>query len=504
MRRPLLFFSLSCCLSATAIAQPNQTSPWHASIGVQGIATNKDNVPFWMRSMQYGSVPLPGASGSFIGAARKDYDPNAGLADWGGAIEIRADVGDSSRLTLIQGYIKARFSIFEFKAGRSREFTGLVDSTLSSGAYSISGNALGIPKVQLAIPEYFPLPIFGGLFAFKGTFSYGWLGNEPLQYTQYASNVKGNYHELSFYGRLGKPNWRLKLYGGLNHQAMWGDEKTVYGPHYQISKVKEFEYVVLGKTYLGSKIGNHIGSIDMGLDYDLGGARLSFYRQNFYDEGALSKLANIADGLNGISLTNTKDVDQGDVPDYYPVLGSPNSGFHWRKIVLEVFYSKNQAGYPWSKPTNSGDENYYNNFEYYNGWSYKGLGLGNPFVTPAYTTRKGLPNSRGDYFNNNRVMAFYGAIQAVAGDYSFTAKGSYSMNYGTFGTSPWGHTTGSPANYTPVPKYNWFPEAKQFSAYLDVTRRLEEGWTVGCTAAFDRGDLFYNSYGLILSVKKDL
>ena len=491
----VLLFSCSRCWG--------QADNLHASLEAQAVfISDHDNVPFWMRSDRFGSVPLPGTSASFLAAASKDYSPQAGLVDWGASVLLRADVGSSSRVTLIEGFVKARFSIFQFRAGRIREFTGLVDSTLSSGAFAISGNALGIPKVQLSIPEYWSPPIFGNLFAFKGNFDYGWLGEDSIQYTRYADHSKLYYHQLSFWGRLGKPNWRLKLYGGFTHQVQWGDERSIYGPKFLLTPFKTFQYAVMGKTYLGSKIGNHIGSIDLAMGYDLGNVTVSLYRQNFYDEGALSKLANIADGLNGISLTNKEYRKAESVPDYYPVLGDVNPPFQWHKVVLELFYSKNQAGYPWSKPTNSGDENYYNNFEYYQGWSYKGQGLGNPFVTPAYTTRSGFPNSRGDYFNNNRVMAFYGAIEGSVYNYRFVARGSYSLNYGTFGTSPWGHTTGSPANYTPVPKYNQFKEVNQLSGSLEVTRDLDNGWQAGCMAGLDYGNLFYHSAGLILSIRR--
>ncbi|HTI90468.1 MAG TPA: capsule assembly Wzi family protein, partial [Puia sp.] len=361
----VLLFSCSRCWG--------QADNWHGSLEAQAVfISDRNNVPFWMRSDRFGSVPLPGTSASFLAAGAKEYSPQAGLVDWGASVLLRADVGSSSRVTLIEGFVKARFSIFQFRAGRIREFTGLVDSTLSSGAFAISGNALGIPKVQLSIPEYWSPPVFGNLFAFKGNFDYGWLGEDSIQYTRYTERSKLYYHQLSFWGRLGKPGWRLQLYGGFTHQVQWGDERSIYGPKFLLTPFKTFQYAVMGKTYLGSKIGNHIGSIDLAMSYDLGNVTVSLYRQNFYDEGALAKLANIADGLNGISLTNKEYRIAEAVPDYYPVLGDLNPPFQWHKVVFELFYSKNQAGYPWSKPTNSGDENYYNNFEYYQGWSYKG------------------------------------------------------------------------------------------------------------------------------------
>ena len=70
--------------------------------------------------------------------------------------------------------------------------------------------------------------------------------------------------------------------------------------------VSDIPMVLLKKT----RIGNHIGSIDLGLEYEFDKTRLLIYRQNFYEGGALSQLANIQDGLNGISITNKIDQDK--------------------------------------------------------------------------------------------------------------------------------------------------------------------------------------------------
>jgi len=503
-RLVLFSFFLSCATQAqVGLFRETPPSLFHGSLEAQGIVTGKNTVPFWMRSDQWGSVPLPGASGALIASGWKDYDSTTtNFFDWGGGIELRGDAGaDSSRLRLIQGYVKVRASIFELKVGRFKEFMGLVDSSLSSGAFSVSDNALPIPKIEGSIPEFYTIPIFGGLFAFKGNIAHGWLGKIPVTPSKNVPTASSYFHQTSLYGRLGKPGWRLHLYAGLNHQVYWGNEREIYGPGWGLSNLQTFKYVLLGKTWKGSKVGNHLGSVDLGLQYEFPTVRLFVYRQSFYDEGALAKLANIADGLNGISLTNKQDDIQ--VPDYFPVQGNDNSGwFHWHKVVLELFYSVNQAGYPWSRRTKSGDENYYNSNSYPEGWSYDGAGLGNPFITPAYTTRAGFPNVNFNYFNNNRVTALYAALQgSLFHDYRFTARGSYTLNYGTFGTSIWGYSTG---NHFVRPQFGIWKKVNQASGWFSIERDLDPGWTVGCVIAVDRGDLFYSGGGFILRLKKSL
>src|SRR5690606_21831658 len=80
-------------------------------------------------------------------------------------------------------------------------------------------------------------------------------------------------HQKSLYGRIGRDSWKLKLYGGFNHQVMWGNAQDVYGPNFDLSKLKTFFYAITGKAYgnnkiFKSKIGNQIGSIDLGGEYD--------------------------------------------------------------------------------------------------------------------------------------------------------------------------------------------------------------------------------------------
>ncbi len=185
-------------------------------------------------------------------------------------------------------------------------------------------------------------------------------------------------HQKSLYGRFGKPEWKLKLYGGFNHQVLWGNEKESYGDSYTLSPFKTYLYVITGRGYMMvSRMGDHLGSIDLGFEYKFKNIRLLAYRQNLYDAGALYYMANIRDGLNGLSLVN---------------IHYTSKGFQWKKILVEVLYTKSQGGESWSVPRPSGAEDYYNHYQYIQGWSYKGIGIGNPFICPRAYTREGLPS----------------------------------------------------------------------------------------------------------------
>ncbi|WP_034256812.1 capsule assembly Wzi family protein [Adhaeribacter aquaticus] len=490
----ILLFSLSF------ISGFGQIRNVHYGLEGQGIVTTSGQVPFWLRSNQFGSVPLSGPSVSFISRLRKDYDSTqTKLFDWGVGYEGRVNVGKTSQFLLVEGYGKARLGIFELKAGRAKEIMGLVDTTLSSGAFAISGNALGIPKVQLAIPGFYTLPIFKGMFAFKGNFAHGWVGQLPLGIYNIGSTKRVDqdyvyFHQKSLYGKFGRNEWKIRIYGGFNHQVFWGDYRRIYAPgHFNLTPLQAYFYVITGKAYGAedgaryierSKLGNQLGSIDLGLEYDMQDIKVFAYRQSFYDVGALYYLANIMDGLNGISLINKKNSDK---------------IVQWRKVVLELLYTKNQAGETWSKITPSGDEDYYNNYFYSTGWSYKGLGIGTPFLSTKASTRKNLPSDPVDYFNNNRVLAFHVGLQGQVKAWRFVAKSSYSKNYGTFGTSISGRSRGK---LRFPPQNGIFPEVNQFSAYLEGSRDLTRGYSISFLTAFDSGKLLYDTGGLIVKFSK--
>lgn len=487
IRKAIQTTALLLLIAGTTAA--GQDGSYNLTLHTLGGYTTPGTVPFWLRANQYGSIPLSGASLSFIGAASKDYDTSGDrLFDWGASFEGRANLGKGSDLTLIEGYGKVRIGIFELRGGRSKKITGLCDSTLTSGSWAISGNSPGIPEVELAVRDYWTLPFTGELFAFKGNLSHGWMGDVTIQrYIEgaYDTLILPTYlHQKSLYGRFGKPSWRLKLYGGFNHQVVWGSEQEYYLEDYTLRPIETLFYVITGKKYSNGYIqeerqGNHLGSIDLGVEYRFEKFRLFLYRQHLYETGALAKLANIEDGLNGISVENLSYGEKQPV---------------WRKLLVEFLYTKNQAGKPWSPEYGSNYEPYYNHGQYINGWSYKGTGIGSPFITPRPYIRDGLATNPEEYFVNNRVMVLNIGGEGTVKNIDYRVRASWSRNFGTYSTTDEEQSTGIPAPGI----YGLFGEQRQLSGYLELNRAFSSGWRYGLIVAGDAGRLFYNSLGLII------
>lgn len=472
--------------------KPDTTGEIHAELALQAIGTSAD-IPFWMRTNQFGSIPDNDISGSIIARAGKGYNSSGRnkLLEWGMGAEARANLGNRSQFILTELYVKGRLSIFQLKAGRSRDIIGIADSTLSAGAFAVSGNALGIPRIQLSIPEYRPVPWTKKLIAVKASLAHGWFGQTKLRTnTEHVNSINSYYHELTMYGRIGKPSWKLKLYGGFNHLAMWGNEQKIYGSSgYDLRNIQTLWYIALGKPYLKSptgtsKIGNHMGSLDQALEYDFKNVNITAYHQFFYEVGGLYHGNNLKDGLFGIVLRNKKQQTK-------------RRG--WRKILIEYMGSKSQGGEPDAPVTPSGDEDYYNNYLYYNAWDYKGENIGSNFMTNRKYARTALPSRTGEYVVNNRVILWHAGVEGYAGKWDCAAKFSFFRNYGTYGSSPWGNSTGAIRNPGPPP---YFSEVGQFSGYLSASRPLKNGYNIGFIIAADKGEMLNNSFGGLISFCK--
>ncbi|MFW5887156.1 MAG: capsule assembly Wzi family protein, partial [Bacteroidota bacterium] len=406
---------------------PLKTRTFHSFVCSGITYVNDQQVPFWLRSMRYGAIPQEGMSASLFAGAFKDYnlERNNKLLDWSAGFEIYGNAGKKLNTHFIQAYAKGRFGIFQLIIGRTKDMIGLVDSSLSTGAFAISGNASGIPKIEISNPESWAPLLTGQLIAFKGSFSHGWMGDA---YSATSELMHRTFlHHKALYGRFGKSHWRIKLYGGFNHQAMWGSEKEMYaasGIDLGIDNWEAYKYVFIGKAYgtdliPSSKIGNHLGSIDQALELNLKTIQLFAYHQFYYEAGALAKLANIKDGTWGLSIKNTVN---------------NKTIFCWKKILAEFIHSTSQGGELDAPTRPSGWEDYYNNFQYTDGWIYEGENIGNPLFSSRKYIRSQLPQSKN--IANNRLTALHLAFLGGYKKLMFITRLTFSKNYGIYNHYP--------------------------------------------------------------------
>jgi Capsule assembly protein Wzi len=405
------------------------------------IISSNGETPFWLRANQYGTVPLTSPIFTLRGSVSSDYKKavtkedqyKLSKFDWGYGLNIVGNVGKENQILIPEVYLKAKYGAFEIYAGRRKEIVGLVDTALSSGSYIWSGNALPMPKVQISTPNFVPLGFTGGFLSFKGSYAHGWFENNR-------SDVKDFYlHQKTLYFRLGKPDWKFHFYGGFNHQVQWGGELLYIDPQLMsITKKKlpstfeDYLGIIVGKSLATesdtskfnpadalNRAGNHLGTIDLGFQLNFRKFDVLLYRQSIFEDGSLFFLNNINDGLNGVNV-NLRE--------------NHSSIFSVSKIVVEYLNTDSQGGSVGSTTLNSrlrGQDNYFNNGQYFEGWSYQRQGIGTPLITNSVLIfdDKSIP-----YFYNNRVQSYYLGIQASIYDkLNIEIRMNVNNNLGSYG-----------------------------------------------------------------------
>ena len=436
--------------------------------------------PFWSRANQYGTIPTAkNIAYSNQISVKKNYQYDSSglfthLLGWGAGVNPIFNVDTNSKLLLPEGFLKIRLGSFEVWGGRRKELYGLVgDSLLSSGSYSWSSNAFPIPKIQFNTIGFIPISWSRSLLSFTTSFSHGWLKDMPVVYgSQNIKNVKGYLHQKSFYLKIGKPHWKINMIGGFNHQAQWGGEDQIW-PN-GLPPKEAWWAVVIGKPWEGSRVGNHLGTLDVGLNWRLKENKaLFFYRQNIYDDGSLYTFLNIKDGLQGVSFSNrsTQNFAQ---------------SITLQKIVLEWLNTTNQGGDIFDFVMGVfGRDNYFNHYVYSQGWSYKGQIIGTPFIPAQADVKSSLKPIKNMITNNNRVRMIHLAAAGWLDDWQWIVKTSFSVNYGLY-------------DYPYPRRQNQLSSLIQFQKELGWLRGID--WST--SLAFDVGTLYDPSLGLQIGLRK--
>ncbi|MEZ0609320.1 capsule assembly Wzi family protein [Fibrella sp. WM1] len=492
----ILFSTGRLSAQSTALRLPSR---YQVEVGAYLSGTGEN--PFWLRANQYGSVPYNTPAGTARIGFATEYDTSRRGLDIGYGVDVVANAAGATNLPpnqpliLQQAYVKARLGIFEAYVGRRREVFGLVDTLLTSGSYTWSGNALPVPKIQIGIPNYTPIGFTKGWLSVMGTFAHGWLGGRYVRHTFL--------HQKSLFFRIGKPQSTFRAYGGLNHAVVWGGvSPDLVGTGLVTSErlpasFTDYMLVVTGLRTgdqslipfgnnltdfdLTNRIGNHLGSVDLAFEVDLRRHSLYLYRQNPFDSGALFYLTSVADGLNGIRLR------------------SHNSKAIFQTLLFEFLNTTNQGGpeFVIEDPQRRGKVNYFNNAQFRDGWSYQRLGLGTPFITPRYNPDG--TSTYGVFTDNNRIFAWHlaasGTLPITAKwlmrSPSYQAKLTLSRNLGTYDTP-----------YTlPLTQFSAFGQVG-FPIQFRSNARTFNGTEFIGRIAFDVGSIYSKNLGVYLGVRK--
>ncbi len=454
-------------------------------LGTVGTTASKDYQPLWMTSNKFGT----------ISDLKSDLSTNIRLTNFHWLGKTPGNSSDSAKQkfyisygvnlfnnqhfneTIIEeGYVKAGYKKWQLRAGRFEETTGDIDHNLSSGSLGISGNALPIPKISIAVVDYIPVPFTKGFVSFKGQLSHGWFGNNRYMKDAY-------YHEKTFYVQLGKK--KLKLYGGVQHFAEWGGrrgnlqlERSLKG-FFDVLFVKAADDGSVGTSTNGrlpNRPGDQRGLLEGGFRWENDKIIIHGYNQTPFETGRDVDIRNV-DRLLGLSLT----------------LKKANSVL--KKVVVELLDTKDMLSFV--EPSDR--QSFYNNGFYKTGWEYEDRIIGTPLFINRVRASKYFdryvpynwdsPDSTiygNDNIVNNRVIGFHlGVLYGICPRLEAKTFITTTRNYGT-------HSTTSP----------FLPHKDQVYTLQQLTYKSPiAGLVFTAAVAIDNGDLTDNA-GFMFGIKK--
>ncbi|GAB4021679.1 capsule assembly Wzi family protein [Spirosoma koreense] len=491
MKHPFLFPILLIYAYFPALAQPRSLHQAHVEVG--GLVSSSGRTPFWLRANQFGVVPnsapvgtlRAGLSGAVLltdtsGSYARKAPSRAWVLSY--AAEVVGNAGKEAQLLAPEYYLRLAHRQLELVVGRRRDVIGLVDTTLTSGSYAWSGNALPLPKVQIGTKGFAPIGRRKWL-AINAFMAHGWFAN--TDYMQHSF-----LHQKSVIFRVGKPASPVRVYIGVNHSVQWGGHSDSLDYHYAVNgnlpgQLRDFPNVLFAIRTDGldnpritsydytNLYGNHIGSVDFGFELRLPVVTLMLYHQHSFDDSSGLFFKNLPDGLSGLRI---QPVSQG------------SSAFRIDDFLIEFLSTLNQSG-PIYDPFNKifGADNYFNNQQYQEGWAYKNRIIGTPFITLKQDTKPEYQHNAHWVVNNNRIQMAHLAMRAtVAQRMSLMAKLSYSKNYGIPMAEPLAGTPG------------------QFSSLIQLGAPLSWMGGLSLTAAVsaDLGQLYTNAVGGYIGLRK--
>lgn len=497
MRIRLFLTMVWLTLNGRAVAQSDSLSgpARHAStyrLELIGLGASANRTPFWLSANQFGVVPRTSPAGLItVGTTgrfgRLDKRPGR-YVTYG--LDVVAVAGRSSGVLLPQAYVSLHGGPFSLWGGRKKERIGLGDTTLTSGFYAWSGNALPITKIQVGTTDFTSLGFTRNAISVHAFYGHGWFAN--------TDSIQQSYlHQKALYVRIGRPDWPVRLTGGVLHNAQWGGHSAslpanVARDGQLPSSFRDYLYVVTARqpderesvTHTAfdgvNRFGNHLGVIDLSLETTLGRWRALGYHQHPFEDKSGVAFVNFPDGLYGLRLLRQ------------PAEGA---GFRVQHLLLEYLNTMSQGG--WLTHTGSrydGQDDYFNNYQYRDGWVQGGRVIGTPFLSrraDLRPERQNEPVRRPWAIANNRVQMTH---VAAAGTVRLTRRGepvrwqtrlSISRNYGTH-RSP------------------FVRSVAQVSGAVGLTWPLRwlGGSELQTAVAADGGQLYANAMGGWLSIRK--
>ena len=404
----------------------------------------------------------------------------------------------SAPLRFQELYGKLNIGFISVIGGRFFSQQNIPDVEISTGDLGISRNALPLPKIGLIVEDFTNVPFTHEWVQFKGSYFHGWFEEDRFIESPLL-------HEKSFYLKAGKEKFRVVAQVGITHFAQWGGEHPTDGNLY--NSFRDYFRVIFGEAgdpqtsvnpgEIVNVLGNHIGNWDATITYHFKESELALYYQHpFETKMSFNPFRNndLLVGLNfktkqgnklissvAYEFLSTMEQRGPGIPDPMPWVPEDN------------------YGYPYG-----GRNDLYNNYYYTNGWTYRGLVIGNPLLTTYQRlTQIGHDINRHNVeIVNNRVIANHLGIRGAIGNIKYNLLNTLSRNFGTYAGLYDGRFSWEGIFTNPDFEYYYLPPKIQFYSLLLLESDISKSKNVKLNygIAIDAGDI-YNNFGAIVGFK---
>ena len=430
---------------------------------MSAVASSGKYAPFWLHHNMNGDVSMSPYSGNLNAGIYKEAKHDERWWDYDFAVQLtgRVEYPKSGTGYFNQLYAHVRLFVFDITAGIKPMIYETQDTALTMGSFVFSGNSQPLPHITVGIDRYTPFPGCYGYFEIKGGLTHAWLPDKV-----YIQNclLHHKFAGLRFGGKL-PVNFSYEFH----HAAQWGGTSPVYGELGNDFRSFANVFLAHGGGVMRNDIvnaqGNHIGSQQLMLTGKGKGWEIDVYWQNFFEDNFafIGDGQNIADGLWGVSMKQT----------------------HWpfiQGVTYEFLNTTDQSG-PWHDRDGlcfAGNDTYYQNSVYQNGWNYFYRSMGTPFITSPLYNEDGTVHTL-----NSRVRVHHVGVRGDIYGFMYRIKASYARNYGN-------------------DNKNRAVLSRNTAVLLEVTKHVEQAWGLdfGLKLAGDFGTQFGNTFGAQITICK--